>query len=107
MPTITFISVNGDKTEAPATNGDSVMHAALGARVKGILGECGGSLACSTCHVYVANEWASRLAPMSDLENEMLDFTACERQPNSRLCCQIEMSDALDGLTVSLPKSQL
>ncbi|HEY0297535.1 MAG TPA: 2Fe-2S iron-sulfur cluster-binding protein [Bordetella sp.] len=107
MPTITFIAADASQTEVQAANGDSVMHAALGAHLKGILGECGGSLACATCHVYVDEAWADKLAPMSDLENEMLDATACERKPGSRLCCQIEMSDALDGLKIALPESQL
>jgi ferredoxin, 2Fe-2S len=107
MPTIHFISADGTRTEVQANSGDSVMHAALGARLKGILGECGGSLACATCHVYVDVSWTDKLAPLSDLESEMLDATACERQPNSRLCCQVGVSDALDGLTVILPQSQL
>jgi len=107
MPKITFIAADAVATEVQAAQGDSVMHAALGAHIKGILGECGGSLACATCHVYVDDAWADKLAPVSGLESEMLDATACGRQSNSRLCCQIDMSDALDGLTVTLPQSQL
>jgi len=107
MAKINFFAADGSKTEVEAVSGDSVMHPALGAHIKGILGECGGSLACATCHVYVADEWLDKLASMSDLENEMLDATACERRPNSRLCCQIEVSGALDGLAVILPQSQL
>lgn len=107
MPKITFISADGGQIELQAKSGDSMMFAALEGHVKGILGECGGSLACATCHVYVDEAWADKLPPVSELENDMLDATACERRSNSRLCCQIEMSDALDGLTVTLPESQL
>ncbi len=89
------------------SEGESVMYAALSNRVGGILGECGGSLACATCHVYVDEAWLDRLEPMADLENEMLDATACERQPNSRLCCQIELTASLSGLTLTIPEAQV
>ncbi|MBO9352656.1 2Fe-2S iron-sulfur cluster binding domain-containing protein [Bordetella petrii] len=107
MPKIIFTDAEASSTEVEAASGESVMLAALGAHVKGILGECGGSLACATCHVYVDDAWTDKLPSVSDLENEMLDATVCERRPNSRLCCQIEMSEALDGLTVRLPAAQI
>src|SRR5690606_4333363 len=104
---IIFIDAQASSTQVEAASGESVMLAALGAHVKGILGECGGSLACATCHVYVDEAWLDKLPSVSDLENEMLDATVCERRPNRRLCCQIEMSNALDGLTVRWPAAQI
>lgn len=107
MANIFYKTHKGETLEIDAKPGDSVMYTALAKRVQGILGECGGSLACATCHVYVDPEWLQKLPPMSELENEMLDATACERQANSRLCCQIEISDELHGLTVTIPETQL
>ncbi len=107
MPKILFKQTDGTIAEVQAEEGQSAMLAALGGKVKGILGECGGSLACATCHVYVEAGWADRLPPMSELENEMLDATICERDASSRLCCQLEMSQALDGLVLRLPAAQI
>ena len=75
------------------------MEGAIDNNLPGVLAECGGACACATCHVYVDNEWASRLEPLSDMEDAMLD-SALSRQPNSRLSCQIEVDDSLDGLIV-------
>lgn len=86
--------------------GESLMQAAVAANVTGIEADCGGLLTCATCHVYVREPFASRLPPPSDDELGMLEFTASPRQPNSRLSCQIELGDDLDGLTVDLPESQ-
>ena len=82
------------------------MRAAVMNGLDGILAECGGSLACGTCHVYVEPSQLARLPPPSAVEDEMLDMTASERRPNSRLSCQIVMSDALDGLVLHLPERQ-
>jgi ferredoxin, 2Fe-2S len=86
--------------------GESLMQAAVAANVQGIEADCGGLLTCATCHVYVREPFASKLPPPSDDELGMLEFTASPRQPNSRLSCQIELGEALDGLTVDLPASQ-
>ena len=86
--------------------GQSLMQAAVAANVHGIEAECGGLLTCATCHVYVREPFASRLPPPSGDETGMLEFTASPRQPNSRLSCQIDLSAALDGLTVDLPPTQ-
>lgn len=86
--------------------GESLMQAAVAANVTGIEADCGGLLTCATCHVYVREPFASRLPPPSDDELGMLEFTASPRKPNSRLSCQIELGDDLDGLTVDLPESQ-
>lgn len=107
MPSIVFVQPSGDSRTVDAKAGDSVMHASLTQHVAGILGECGGSMTCATCHVYVDPAWVSRLPPMSEQEGEMLDFAAAERQAGSRLACQIEMSDALDGLRLTLPDAQI
>lgn len=94
------------ETTLEAKRGESLMQAAVGANVQGIEADCGGLLTCATCHVYVREPFASRLPPPSDDELGMLEFTASPRRPNSRLSCQIELGDALDGLTVDLPESQ-
>ena len=86
--------------------GQSLMQAAVGANVAGIEADCGGLLTCGTCHVYVREPHAGMLpAPDAD-ETAMLEFTAAPRQANSRLSCQIALTDALDGLTVDLPARQ-
>ena len=82
------------------------MAAAVSAGVAGIEADCGGLMTCATCHVHVREPWAGRLpAPQTD-ETAMLEFTSSPRQPNSRLSCQIMLTDAMDGLTVDLPQSQ-
>ncbi len=107
MPTITFVRPDGERIAVEAGNTESVMLAAVGRQVAGILGECGGSMTCATCHVFVAPEWLDRLPPMSAAEDELLDATATERGHNSRLSCQIPLSEALDGLVVELPEMQI
>jgi ferredoxin, 2Fe-2S len=107
MTKIVFIRPDSEAVEVTAKIGDSIMHAALANQVPGILAECGGSMACATCHIYVDEEWLERLEPLSSMENEMLDATASERRSNSRLCCQIEVSDRLDGIRVRIPESQI
>ncbi len=107
MAKIHFIQPDGTRVSVEAKNGQPAMHAAMTHNVAGILGECGGSMACATCHVYVDDAWLGRLPAMSGLENEMLDATAAERRAGSRLSCQIEVSDALDGLVLALPDAQI
>ena len=77
----------------------------LSGKKPGIEADCGGSCACGTCHVYISNEWVNKLEEKSDMENSMLEFTE-NVQVNSRLSCQIEFDESLDGLEVSLPESQ-
>jgi 2Fe-2S ferredoxin len=93
-------------TEVEVATGVSVMKAALGSNVRGIVGECGGDLSCATCHVFVAPEWFDRLEPASEFEQEMLESTAEPPTECSRLSCQIILTDELDGLTVTIPDSQ-
>jgi ferredoxin, 2Fe-2S len=107
---ITFIAAGAQPERAAARfdvkTGQSLMQAAVANNVHGIEADCGGLLTCATCHVYVQEPHASRLAPPSDDELAMLDFVASPRQPNSRLSCQIDLTEAMDGLVVELPASQ-
>jgi ferredoxin, 2Fe-2S len=82
------------------------MQAAIKANIDGIAADCGGSLTCATCHVYVDAAWQDKLPPASRDELAMLEMTAAERKPTSRLSCQIIMTPELDGLTIELPPAQ-
>lgn len=106
MPKITYISHDGTEQVVDVDTGMSVMEGALDNDVDGIDAECGGCLSCATCHVYVDDSWLSKLPPPEDMEIEMLDLTASEKQANSRLSCQIEVTDELDGLVVRTPEFQ-
>ncbi|MGJ4939994.1 2Fe-2S iron-sulfur cluster-binding protein [Bradyrhizobium sp. HKCCYLS1011] len=106
MTTITFIHPDNRSEDVKAEEGASVMLAALTHGVDGIVAECGGNAVCATCHVYVDDAWVAKLDPMSDDEDALLDGTASERLPNSRLSCQIKVSAALDGLVVRVPERQ-
>ncbi|MBB2971559.1 2Fe-2S iron-sulfur cluster-binding protein [Mesorhizobium sp. RMAD-H1] len=107
MPTITYIQPDGSSQTIEVPVGTSVMHAAVSNGVAGIVGECGGSAMCATCHVHVEPKYLDLLPPVSDNEAEMLDFAATERQENSRLGCQIKLCEALDGLVVTVPDTQV
>ena len=103
---VTLISADGTKTSLEVKTGDMLMHAATQNGVAGIAGDCGGVLSCATCHVYVDEPYFSQLPAPDGDELSMLDFTAAERTAQSRLSCQIKMSNELDGLVVRLPASQ-
>ena len=105
MPKITFISASGESRTVDAQVGATVMETALRNSIPGIEAECGGACACATCHVYVAPEWTEKTGKASSMEEDMLDF-AFEVRPNSRLSCQIKVSDELDGLVVTTPAKQ-
>jgi ferredoxin, 2Fe-2S len=106
MPRITFIEHNGTEHALEVTSGQSVMQVAMSHRVPGIIADCGGSCSCATCHVYVDGTWLERLPPPSSAEKDMIEC-ALHVQDNSRLSCQIEVGDHLDGLIVRLPESQI
>ena len=106
MAKVTFIEHSGETLAVNIPTGWTVMQGAVQNGVEGIEAECGGSCACATCHCYVEEELLDRLSPPSETEEEMLDCTASERRPNSRLSCQIKVTDALDGLVVRLPETQ-
>ena len=107
MPRIVFVAHDGVTRTVEEADGVSVMQAALNADITGIVGECGGSMMCATCHVYVREPWAAKLPAMTATESEMLTMTASERKPSSRLSCQIKMSAEIDGITVDLPENQV
>lgn len=104
MPKITFITPNGERHDVEVENGYSVMEGAINNNIEGIVAECGGACACATCHSYIDEAWVSKLAEMDDMEDSMLD-AAFERKDNSRLTCQIEVSDELDGLVVHVAEN--
>lgn len=106
MATITYVQPDGRRIMTQVRNGASVMLGAIQGAVPGIEAECGGALDCATCHVYVDRDWLDRLEPISDSEDALLDGVAAERRLESRLSCQIKVSDALDGLVVHLPDRQ-
>lgn len=106
MPDILFIQPDGREQGFEAPVGVSLMHAAAGHGVDGIVAECGGSLRCATCHVYVDAAWVGRLPPPSDDELAMLALTAAERRPTSRLSCQIRLDATHQGLVVEVPPCQ-
>ncbi|MFT8276879.1 2Fe-2S iron-sulfur cluster-binding protein [Kerstersia gyiorum] len=106
MPTIHYILKDGSTRSIAAKAGASVMETAIHNNIRGIDAECGGCCSCATCHVYVADADISRLPAPDDMEDELLDGVASERQPGSRLSCQLILTDALDGLTVRVPESQ-
>lgn len=105
MPQITYITPGGEKHTLDIPEGDSVMEGAVQNGVDGIVAECGGNCQCATCHVYV-EEGFDKLEPIADEEAAMLETTAAERKPNSRLSCQLRVSAKLDGLVVQTPERQ-
>ena len=106
MAKITYIEHNGKNHTIDVTNGLSVMEGAVQNNIPGIDADCGGSMACATCHVYVKEEWFNKLPKKEDGEEDMLDM-AFEQKKISRLSCQILVSDELDGLIVNLPEKQV
>jgi ferredoxin, 2Fe-2S len=106
MPQITYVEANGAQTTIELAEGWSLMQGATANGVEGILGECGGSCACATCHCYIDEARLGDLPAPSENELAMLENAAAERRPNSRLACQIKATAALDGLVVHLPETQ-
>jgi len=105
MPQITFITADGTHRTVDARIGDSVMQTAIKNGIPGIDADCGGACACATCHVYVGESWKDRVNKVGDMEASMLDFAQVVL-PNSRLSCQLQVVEALDGLVVAIPESQ-
>lgn len=97
---------DGGTSIIDAVNGDSVMMTAVQNGIDGIVAECGGSLSCATCHVYVDEDWFARTGPASEDELEMLEGAMSPAGPTSRLSCQIELTADLDGLVVRVPEEQ-
>lgn len=107
MPQIVFVTHEGARTVVvDAPDGQSLMRIAQENGIGGIVAVCGGACCCGTCHVYVLQQWADRLPSPSEDERAMLEFVAAERLPESRLACQIFITEACDGLTVIIPAIQ-
>ena len=105
MAKITYITYDNKSQTLEVQNGLSVMEGAVQNDVPGIDADCGGGMACATCHVYVNEEWLDKLPVKEDGEEDMLDM-AFEPKQNSRLSCQLIVSDDLDGLVVNIPSKQ-
>ncbi len=105
MPKVIYIERDGSRKEVEADPGYTVMEVAVNIGVDGIVAECGGACACATCHAYVDQSWADKLPPMDDMEDSMLD-AAYERRETSRLTCQIEITDDLDGLVIEVADNE-
>ena len=105
MPKITFIDQKGLSKTIEIENGLTVMEGAVQNNVPGIDADCGGGMACATCHVYVEDSWFNKIQKAEDAEQDMIDM-AYKPQKNSRLSCQIVVSDEIDGLTVTTPEKQ-
>lgn len=105
MAKITYIEHNGNEHTLDVDNGLTVMEGAVRNMVPGIDADCGGACACATCHVYVDAAWTEKTGAREAMEDSMLDF-AEGVEDNSRLSCQIKVSDALDGLIVRIPEHQ-
>ena len=105
MAKVIFIDYQGEEREVDATNGDSLMEAATNNDIPGIDADCGGACACATCHGYIDQDWTAVVGSPADLEAEMLEV-AEDVKDNSRLACQVKVSDEMDGLRVITPESQ-
>lgn len=105
MAKITFIQPDGTSQIVEAKVGQTVMEAARLENIPGIEAECGGACACATCHVYIAEEWRDKTGTPSEMEEDMLDF-AFDVREESRLSCQIKVTEDLDGLVVQVPAKQ-
>ena len=105
MPKITFKDHQGNSKTIDVDNGLSVMEGAIQKEIPGIDADCGGSMACATCHVYVSDEWINKISKPEDAEIDMIDM-AYEPKKNSRLSCQLIVSEELDGLIVTTPPKQ-
>ena len=105
MPKITYKDHQGTSKTIEVENGLSVMEGAIQKEIPGIDADCGGSMACATCHVYVDDKWLDKIPKAEDAENDMIDM-AFEPKKNSRLSCQIIVNEELDGLEVTTPEKQ-
>ena len=99
-----WILPDGTQKTADVPAGHNLMEAAVAADIPNVIGECGGTLSCATCHVYVDDAWRAKTGEAGDFEDAMLDVTEAERTGASRLSCQIEMSDDLDGIVLRVPE---
>jgi ferredoxin, 2Fe-2S len=106
MALVTYVQHNGARHEVDVPVGDSIMQGAVNNMIDGIVAECGGGLACATCHCYVDEAWADKVGAPSEVEAEMLEAASAERKATSRLSCQINVTDELNGIVIYLPETQ-
>jgi 2Fe-2S ferredoxin len=104
---VRYVDIDGAHDDIEAEPGDSVMRSAVQNGLPGIVGECGGTLSCASCHVYVEQEWMARVGGPDATESDLLEGVLSPRRPESRLSCQIRLTAELDGLVVHLPEEQL
>jgi len=104
--TVTYVSASGNKREVAVPVGSSIMEGAVSNGIDGIVAECSGACMCATCHVYVDEAFLPRLEPIAEEEEEMLSNAFAQRKPNSRLGCQVRITEALNGLVVCTPEAQ-
>ena len=105
MPKITYKDHQGNSKTIEVENGLTVMEGAIQNNISGIDADCGGSMACATCHVYVEEKWLNKIQKAEEAEEDMIDM-AFEPKKNSRLSCQLIVSEELDGLIVTTPSKQ-
>jgi len=105
MPKVIYITPKGERHEVEVENGYSIMEGAINNNIEGIVAKYSDACACATCHSYIDEAWLDRIPEMDDMEDSMLD-AAFERRENSRLTCQIEMNDSLDGLVVHVADNE-
>ncbi len=105
MSRVTFVKFDDEQLSFDAENGTSVMQVAKDHNVPGIDADCGGECNCATCHVYVDEKWMPKVGMPHSAEEAIMSLNP-DRQPNSRLCCQIKITDELNGLVVRLPEFQ-
>ena len=107
MPQITYIQNNGTERLVEVAVGANVMRSALASDIDGIVAECGGAAMCATCHVYIDEASQAMVAPVSEVENEMLDSAASGRRENSRLSCQLVLQPGMEEIIVHIPSHQV
>ena len=107
MTQATYICTDGSRRDVAVAVGSNLMRAACDSGIEGIVGDCGGAMSCATCHVFVEDGYLDRLGAMEPNEDQILDFTAAGRQPNSRLACQIVMNEQLAGIVVRIADPQV
>lgn len=100
---VTFIRQSAEQTTHEASADQSIMEVAVANNISEIEAECGGAMACATCHVYVHKDWIDKISPRSQFEEDMLEMADSEVRAESRLSCQIKMEPSLDGILIELP----
>jgi 2Fe-2S ferredoxin len=107
MVKVIYVDADGTETDLDVAEGTTLMQAAVSNGLDGVIGECGGSAMCATCHVYIDGAFLGKLPELDEMEEEMLECTSSERRPNSRLSCQIEAKPEIEGIRVVFPETQI